>query len=354
MFNKKSNSIISSILQLLIITLVISTFVTCDEDDNNGYTGPWVEVPTPGGPDSRLNACYFTSSDNGWACGNSYNFEEERSYPLLIHWNGVEWEEYPYGGWFDGEEFINIKITDISFSGPSNGWAVGNLAVNHSENFGFILRYDGNQWYIFKSHFEWRVDHVYCISEDDVWFVVYEKYSGDSLYHWDGDEYERYYVGTDIRDIAFSSSTEGLAVGLYYSVYHWDGMKWEQIWKDTSRPEPHNAVSYYEPNKAWIVGSQRMGKWINGEYTYWYEWDYDYEDIHFSHSDEGWMIGCGPDPSDPLGYGGYIWHWNGNNWERMEKPPDMGANAVFSVDYYDAWIVGWGKNNECWSWNYEP
>ncbi|RLC40711.1 MAG: hypothetical protein DRH49_06650, partial [Candidatus Coatesbacteria bacterium] len=155
--------------------------------------------------------------------------------------------------------------------------------------------------------------------------------------------------------LAFSSSTEGLAVGLYYSVYHWDGMKWEQIWKDTSRPEPHNAVSYYEPDKAWIVGDERRGKWINGEYTYWYEWKKGYDDIHFSSSDEGWMIGNIPNENPPP-YGLFcIWHWNGRSWEMMEAPPSMSPYAVFSVNKNDAWIVGSNRDSGfCTSWRYMP
>jgi len=348
MTNTKSNSIISYILQLLIITLIISLSLNCDEDDNNGYTGPWVEVPTPGGC-GHLNACYFNSSDDGWACGS----RGDSPYPVLIHWNGVEWEEYPYGGWFDGEEFYLIEIFDISFSSPDDGWCVGWLGVEMGgEFFGFILRYDGKKWYLFRSHFGWSVKNVYCISEDDVWFVVCEKNSGYFLYHWDGEELDNEFSCSAICDLAFSSSTEGLAVGWYYSVYHWDGMKWEQIWKDTSRPEPHNAVSYYEPDKAWIVGDERRGKWINGEYTYWYEWDYFYNDVHFSAYDNGWMLGYYP--IDEHQGVPCTWYWDGSSWTAIYGPEDMRGRSIFVIDKEDVWIVG--KNKEgpvCSSWHYE-
>jgi len=347
---------IFSLFKYLLFLTSISIFLIFCDNNNNEYTGPWKEVPTPGG-EGELSACYFTSSDNGWACGWTWNDEEQRGYPLLIHWNGTEWEEYPYGGWFNNEQFWSIDLDDILFSSPDDGWCVGTVIVSvGGETFGFILRYNGNNWYLFKSHFEGGIYDLSCISKDDIWMVVTETNNGSALYHWDGNEIKRCDTSPrnpGIYDIAFSSSTEGLAVGNYYSVYHWDGTSWTEIDSDPSRPFVNNAVSYYEPNSALIAGDERRARWRNGIYQYEYCWNYGYEDIHFSHPDEGWMIGCGPNPSKPIGYGGYIWHWDGKNWIKMEEPPEMVSWAVFSVDYNNAWIVG-ESCGMCDSWKYEP
>jgi len=116
--------IFSITMYLIFLTSISILLIFCDNETNQDqYTGPWKEVPTPGG-EGELKSCYFTSPDNGWACGNSWNNEEHRSYPLLIHWNGTEWEEYPYGGWFDNEKFDSIILTDIHFSSISDGWCV--------------------------------------------------------------------------------------------------------------------------------------------------------------------------------------------------------------------------------------
>jgi len=348
---------IFSLFRYLIFLTSISTFILyCDSDNNNDqYTGPWKEVPTPGG-NGQLNACYFTSSDNGWACGLTWNDEEKKDYPLLIHWNGTEWEEYPYGGWFDEEGFKNIDLHDISFSSPDDGWCVGDVVDKLNEIHGFVLKYNGTEWYLFQNNLGVTVYIVFSISKNDVWFDIYPTWEeGSVLYHFDGNDIKRCDTSPSnpgIYDIAFSSSTEGLAVGNYYSVYHWDGTRWTEIHSDPSRPFVNNAVFYYEQNSALIAGDERRARWRDGIYQYEYCWNYGYEDIHFSHPDEGWMIGCGPNPSKPLGYGGYIWHWDGKNWIKMEEPPEMVSWAVFSVDYNNAWIVG-ESCGMCDSWKYE-
>jgi hypothetical protein len=340
---------IFSLFKYLIFLTSISIFLLSCDSNNNEYTGPWKEVPTPGG-EGELRACYFTSSDNGWACGWTWNDAEQKSYPLLIHWNGTEWEEYPYGGWFDEEGFIATGIFDISFSGLNDGWCVGELLDKQSEHHGFILRYDGSKWYSFNKDLGVQVWRVYAISSNDVWFVVYDKGNGDFLYHWDGNEIKKSDtspVDAGIECLAFSSSNEGLAVGWYYCVYHWDGTSWTEIDVDPSRPYPYHAVSYYEPKSALIIGPDRRARWRNGEYQYEYKFHANYDDIHFSHPDEGWMIGAEH-------YNGHIWHWDGKDWTVWEVTHEMWYNAVFSVDYNDAWMVGNNDYGNCATWHYEP
>ena len=125
---------------LILLTSISILLIFCDSN-NNQYTGPWKEVPTPGG-EGELTSCYFTSSDNGWACGDSWNDAEQRSYPLLIHWNGTEWEEYPCSEWFNSEGFKSTTFRDISFSSPNDGWCVGMYTGKGNEPHGFVLRYD--------------------------------------------------------------------------------------------------------------------------------------------------------------------------------------------------------------------
>ncbi|MGQ9705556.1 MAG: hypothetical protein ACUVWP_00950 [bacterium] len=344
---------ISSFIKYLIFLTSISIFIIFCDSNNNEYTGPWKEVPTPGG-EGELTACYFTVSDNGWACGHSWNEEEQRSYPLLIHWNGTEWEEYPYGGWFDEEGFDVCYILDISFSSPDDGWCVGQFNDKLNEPHGFILRYDGIKWYSFNKDLGRQVYRVFAISLNDVWFVVYETDDGDVLYHWDGNEIKKSDtspVDADIEDLAFSSSNEGLAVGFYYCVYHWDGVSWNLIDYDDVRDEPNYAVSYYTPTRAIIVGNERQATWIDGEYKYWYHWSYSFHGVYFSSEDEGWMIGYIPISNVEAKF--TTWHWDGNIWTPVEFPKSAYKNYVFSVGKNNAWIVGNNYAN-CATWHYEP
>lgn len=359
MFNKKSKSIIYSILQLLIITLVISTFVTCDEDDNNGYTGPWVEVPTPGGC-GHLNACYFNSSDDGWACGS----RGDGPYPVLIHWNGVEWEEYPYGGWFGEEDFGDIALFDISFSGPNDGWCVGNYAYEHQKRYGIILRYDGEEWYLFEENLGEQVSSVYTLTTDNVWFNVFEG-GKSTLYNWNGKELIEYYTNTPndgLSDIDFYSSDNGLAVGDLAVVYHWNGSFWEELYYDPLAFTIFMEVSFDTPTTAYIVGEN----WVTGENELWRydggdivrlrDWQ-EYKSVRiidFISQDNGWIFGYYYPDHDPLHGIPCTWHWNGDDWILEEGPDDMVGYGIYCLDYYNIWIVGMKGGPLCCSWRYMP
>ena len=331
-----------SLFKYLIFLTSISIFlIFCGSETNQDqYNGPWVEVPTPA-YQGQLNACYFTSPDNGWACG----YRGDGPYPILIHWNGIEWVEYPYGGWFDNEQFYIIHLEDISFSASNDGWCVGLYSISGEGTYGFILKYDGNEWYLFKKDIGDALERVYCIATDDVWFSGFENMQF-KLYHWNGSELEEYYIGSEIFGIAFSSPTEGLAVGYYYSVYHWDGVSWAEIDIDHSYNNPNRSVCYDTPNSAFIVGENRTARWNNGEYKYNDIFYVDYRDIHLSSPDNGWKVGSEDRSS-------WIWYFDGNVWERNEAPSEMFANSVFSINKNEAWIVGENrKKGICSSWRY--
>jgi hypothetical protein len=318
--------------------------ISCDEEPP-GYTGPWQEVPTPGGH-GYLTNCYFNSPDDGWATG----IDGAGGDFIFIHWNGNTWEEYQYPGWFDGFGTVkSIDMADVFFTSPNDGWAVGFVAFENDDFFGFVLRHNGNDWYLFETEVSFY--EIYGISEDDVWFIGNSSNNSD-LYHWNGVEFEYYdlFPGNyGLRDIAFSSSDEGLAVGNYQFVYHWDGTDWELV-NDGLGGEARG-VSYDTPTTAYIVEKNRLSRWEDGEYKVLSddEWGGSYSEVHFSSPDEGWIIGSEWIDGELFSY---TWHWDGNDWIAIEKPDGMSSYDIFSIDSDNVWIVGMHSGPYCCSWRY--
>jgi len=346
------------ILPLLFLLSLALLPVSCDTDgtDGNNYTGPWQEVLTPGGW-GHLSSCYFLSPNDGWACGD-YEGGDDPDKLNLMHWDGNAWTEYPYPGWFDDEEHISIVLGDIAFSSSNDGWCGGALYYKYTgedRSSGFILRYDGSQWYVFADHLGEGVGSVFVISPNDIWFSVggIEGSSGSDLYHWNGSELElvKLYPGNlGISDIAFGSATDGLAVGYYKYVYHWDGVSWDLVTYDFGGE--YSCVAYDTPTSAFIGGDE-LRRWENGELGWYQDYIGTYNGIHFSHADEGWMYGGEPTEEHPEGEG-FIWHWDGTGWARSTMPLFMFPWSIFSIDYNDAWAVGIDDEGNCGSWRYVP
>jgi len=349
---------LSPLFKYLIFLTSISIFLIFCDSDNNQYTGPWKEVPTPGG-EGELNACYFTSPGNGWACGNSWNDAEQRSYPLLIHWNGTEWEEYPYGGWFNNEKFLNIYINDISFCSPNDGWCGGNLEYEYNKRFGFILRYDGQKWYLFQSHLGESCEPVYALSQNDVWIGVFN--DGQTiLYHWNGVDLTKYYTPRSnhgISDIDFYSKDNGIAVGTFAGVWRWNGSELIEINYDPLDID-FREVACDTENTAWIIGEDHTEVVIRLEgdkLTKFWDWKGTFKDVYFASPDDGWIVGG--KWVDEYHTDTWTWHWDGSGWRGIDCPDNMHAWNIFSLGGDDVWIVGQKTKVSppiCSSWKYEP
>jgi hypothetical protein len=355
---------IFSLFKYLIFLTSISIFLIFCDSNNNQYTGPWKEVPTPGG-EGELRACYFTSSDNGWACGWTWNDEENRSYPLLIHWNGTEWEEYPYGGWFNDENFLSISLNAISFSSNSDGWCGGNLEYEYNKHYGFILRYDGNKWYLFQSHLGEFCEPFYALSQNDIWIGVYENRE-TYFYNWNGIELNKYYTpisNRGISDFDFYSPTEGLAVGNDAAVFRWNGTEWITVHYDVLWGIYFKSVAYDTQNSAWIIGEEignpsgieQVIRLEGDELTRLWDWKGSFEDVYFASPDDGWIVGG--KWVDEYHTDTWTWHWDGSGWRGIDCPDNMHAWNIFSLGGDDVWIVGQKTKVSppiCSSWKYEP
>jgi hypothetical protein len=336
---------------LLFLTSISILLIFCDNENQDQYTGPWVEVPMPA-YQGQINACYFITPDDGWACGD----RGDGPYPLLFHWNGTEWTEYPYGGWFDGEKFGEINFGAISFSGPDDGWLTGLLFYEYNKSYGFILRYDGTKWNLFQNHLGDSVVSVFALAPNDVWFNVFEDGQG-VLYHWDGDYFWKYWTPRSnhgISDIDFYSKDNGIAVGTFAGVWRWNGSELIEINYDPLDID-FREVACDTENTAWIIGEDHTEVVIRLEgdkLTKLWDWKGTFKDVYFTSPDDGWIVGG--KWVDEYHTDSWTWHWDGSGWRGIDCPDDMHAWNIFSLGVNDVWIVGLQDGPLIASWRYEP
>jgi|GEM_PF-3848526 len=178
------------------------------------------EAP-PGDPRSLT----VIGDDNVWAVGS------EAGTALASHWNGSAWTS---------TEVAGLKyFTDASFSGDSDGWAVGDGAAY----------WDGSAWASVPTPLPdntnaW-LSAVDTVSPDLAWAVGNTAMQGGGegtafIQHWNGTEwtltepkFPSEFTAVDLNDVVSVDADEAWAVGTAYRggvleplIMHWDGTQW--------------------------------------------------------------------------------------------------------------------------------
>jgi hypothetical protein len=90
----------------------------------------WTVVPSPS-PRllSQLTAVSAVSANNVWAVGYSYDIASNRSFTLIVHWNGTAWSvvSSPNPGLLD-----NLLVGVTRVPGTTQLWAVGNYLQSNT------------------------------------------------------------------------------------------------------------------------------------------------------------------------------------------------------------------------------
>jgi hypothetical protein len=106
----------------------------------------------------ELYSIWFTSPDHGWAGGMGTNTADESN---IMEYKNGDWFPYLEPPWDEG---IRRDVNAVHFSGPNNGWAVGQKTY----------RWDGKRWwYVDSPRPETGVfTDVFAISDRDAWAVT--------------------------------------------------------------------------------------------------------------------------------------------------------------------------------------
>jgi hypothetical protein len=106
----------------------------------DGSTWSNVDVPSPGANDF-LRGVAAVSSNDVWAAGEWYDLTEGTQ-PLLLHWDGLSWTQYPLPVFPEGA----ANLEDIFAGSVDDIWAVGTHATNAGVPRPLILHWDGVKW----------------------------------------------------------------------------------------------------------------------------------------------------------------------------------------------------------------
>jgi len=144
----------------------------------------WTEVPTPS---FSINYDYFTgvsalASNDVWAVGFYDNTTTQKDTPILLHWNGQQWNSMPA----PEQGNLDFNTWSIKAIAPDDVWVVG---WRNPEARTLVLHWDGQSWSVVPSpnphsqiNYLWGVDGT---SPNDVWAVG--EYGGRALtMHWNG------------------------------------------------------------------------------------------------------------------------------------------------------------------------
>jgi hypothetical protein len=107
----------------------------------------------------ELRSIFFTSPGRGWAGGSDANAGDESN---ILGYRDGEWAYYLEAPWDEG---IHRIINAVHFSGPNNGWAVGQTT----------FRWDGERWWYVepppRDLHRGNLNAVFTLNVDDAWAV---------------------------------------------------------------------------------------------------------------------------------------------------------------------------------------
>lgn len=139
-----------------------------------------------------------------------------------------------------------------------------------------------------------------------------------------------------MRDLCFTSATNGWIVGQYGLMYHWDGINWT---KQTNSFGYGNIADIYAPDTSNLFASTQLSMhWNTG--SGWQSFpnvlsNPGYNRMDFIDANHGWAASG----SQQVAY------WNGLNWQNQSTSP--GGYSLHDIDAVDSnhiWAVGGSGN----------
>jgi len=317
--------------------------------------GSWIDINPPTAiPSWRwgFSDCHFTSSNEGWAVGEAYggslNGGPERYSGVIFHYSNGSWTSIT-----PPSISLDWGLSDVYFSSPNEGWAVGYDHWNHK---GVLVHYSNGTWTSIippngGSFLE--LHSVHFTSSNEGWAVGDDRQNnkGALLHYSNGswtlitppDLVSSYWW---LSDVHFTSPNEGWAVGENSSnkgaLLHYYNNTWESVTPpDISLGWRLYGVHFTSSNEGWAVGEDwAHGRgvllhYFNGSWTFitpppidvpnvtsnWY-----IESVHFTSPNEGWAVGY-----DRHNYKGVLLRYS----ETVSSPntPIGGTNGVLGTNY---------------------
>jgi hypothetical protein len=111
--------------------------------------GTWNIATVSGSPtvskDANFTSIFMLNATSGWAVGGIQAAASSSAGPVIVHWDGAEWEQVAAPSLPGGITPIGVSsgtLKCVYFTGPADGWAVGFPGQVFPE----ILHWDGTSW----------------------------------------------------------------------------------------------------------------------------------------------------------------------------------------------------------------
>ena len=283
----------------------------------------WEVVYSYSSTGHTLNWIWGTDANDIWAYGPS---------DRMFHWDGTSWTE------------VNIPIATISIesmwgSSSDDIWAIGQPDRDEGE----ILHWDGSVWskvsttsnpYPGTDYLAYPLLGIWGNNSNDIWIV------GDfgKIIHWNGNNWTIVQSNTDksLFEVWGFSNNNVWAVGDGGCVMHWNGSSWSDIQSNTS--ERLGGIWGSATNDFWVCGNTGILLHLDGS-------NFSLTDVSPYHFTSLWGIGN----NDIWGTGFEVYHWDGNEWSKINVPPGQGPNSsrglekIWACDADNVWGVA-GRN----------
>ncbi len=309
---------------LIIIALVLSINISCNEDDNNGNGTPdlpgWNKILTDTTL-KRLNDVVFKNDITGWIIGDSGT--------LLITGDGGE-------SWA-GNKISNKNLHGLFYMNDDNLWIVGEKGL-------ILFSPDlGNTWNVRNSPVSDDLNSIVFTDENNGWIcgedkngngiILHTNNKGNSIRGWEIQQLPEETFG--LNDIVFMFEGKGFAVGEKGTIIKTDdGENWNHC--DVSSDYAFNSLYFVDIKVAYAVGD-------NGLYGYTFNsgelWetgnpilDDNLNDVFFTTKQVGWIASNDGVMLESLN-GGF-------NWIQFNLDQPDNLNSIYFVNSYFGFTVG--------------
>ncbi|NUP24263.1 MAG: hypothetical protein HOZ81_51050 [Streptomyces sp.] len=271
--------------RLLVAALAVAMTLVTMMSSAAADAPSWQHVPVPAQvrPQAGLNEAVALGPDRAWAVGADAVGREAPGFPLVLRWNGTEWQRQSLTGIGWQGELLSIAAT-----APTAVWAVGRDSAGGAH----LLRFDGIAWSESRSPSGVVLTKVVA-GGGETWLIG-SRDGTQVLLRRDGRGWQDVPAPAGavygLHILAADDVWAAGATGSGAAVSHWNGQAWQQTIVDGFPRSAVGSVLAVSPTEVWAGGTA------------------------------GFVGGPPGRPIPPL-----LVRWDGQAWSRVTVPADFGS-----------------------------
>jgi hypothetical protein len=292
-----------------------------------------------------LNAIYAFSDDNVWVVGEQVLDEGNSSLGISVIYH------YAQGDWIEITCPDIGGLSDIDFSSPSNGWAVGGDGAIHYNGVSWTMDSTLSSYYSYGGWVDVDVN-----DDNDVWFVSPDQ----GIRHLYNGAYSQLDIDRPVDISVNNDNNFGVILTRYLSagVSFYDGFSWTQDTAFTSLMDGHGVISKIimfddndfimlsMPNIHPLSGPISALLYYNFNEESWTT--YPNDEFYSSYAMDAlssnyiWLMAFGAANNSWNDDNGFTIFWDGSSWRYVDTPLASPQFEPWSdIDFFEIG-TGWG------------